>query len=286
MTMHSDDPNDTDLPDSHAIDSPEDDTAGTRKGRLVAVGIGPGHAQGMTARARDTLLSVDQIVGYQTYIDLLPPDILDAAEEVYATPMTGEVSRTEEAVDRALEGSDVALIGSGDPNVYALGGLVLELLESTDVDPSTVDFEVVPGVPAANASAARLGAPLVTDSVTISLSDHLTPLTEIESRLEAVAQESFAIAIYNPWSSRRQENYQMCCDILLEHRDPDTPVGIVHGAGRAEEETRIVRLSELPDMGETDLVDMTTTIIVGAPATRVWNGQMITPRGYDTKYDY
>ena len=262
----------------------EDD--GATDGRLVAVGIGPGPPEGMTVRARETLSSVDAIVGYRTYVDLLPEEITANAESVHASPMTGEVSRTKEAIDMALAGQSVALVGSGDPNVYALGGLVLELLQSRGVSPDALDFAVVPGVPAAQSCAARLGAPLVTDTVSISLSDHLTPMAEIESRLEAVAREDFAIVLYNPWSEGRRENFQRCCDILLDHRDPETPVGIVHGAGRADEATEILTLADLPEMGETELVDMTTTILVGTESTRVWERRMITPRGYDRKYDY
>ncbi len=263
-----------------------DHTTTDGSGRLVAVGIGPGHPDGMTYRARQVLTSVDQIVGYQTYVDLLPPAVTDAVDTVYATPMTGEVDRTEAAVGRALDGHAVALIGSGDPNVYALGGLALELLESREIAPDTLDFEIVPGVPAAQSCAARLGAPLVTDTVSISLSDHLTPMADIEARLKAVAPAGFAIVLYNPWSSRRQENFQRCCEILLDHRDPETPVGIVHGAGRTDEETAICTLAELPAMGERDILDMTATVIVGTEETRVFEEHMLTPRGYDTKYDY
>lgn len=255
-------------------------------GRLIAVGLGPGHPEGMTHRARAALLDADHIVGYTTYIDLLPDEITDAADDLYDTAMCGEVSRTEEAIDRALAGNDVAIVGSGDPNVYALGGLALEILESKGATASMVDFEVVPGVPAAQSCAARVGAPLVNDSVSISLSDHLTPMAEIESRLRAVAQEGFTIAIYNPWSRKRRENFETCCEILLEHRDPDTPVGIVHGAGREDEAVEIVDLAELPELGESDLIDMTTTLLVGNEETYVWDDRMVTPRGYETKYDY
>jgi precorrin-3B C17-methyltransferase len=255
-------------------------------GRLVVIGIGPGQPEGMTARARAALQAAEHIVGYSTYVDLLPDAITDAAAEVYDTPMCGEVSRTEAAIDRALAGHDVAFIGSGDPNVYALAGLTLEVLESKRATASLVDFEVVPGVPAAQSCAARLGAPLVNDTVSISLSDHLTPMETIESRLHAVAAEGFTIAIYNPWSRSRRENFQTCCDILLDHRDDDTPVGVVHGAGREDERTEIVDLAELPDLGETDLIDMTTTILVGNEDTYVWDDRMVTPRGYERKYDY
>ncbi|WP_338740909.1 precorrin-3B C(17)-methyltransferase [Haloplanus salilacus] len=255
-------------------------------GRLVAVGLGPGQPEGMTERARGALLDAEHVVGYTTYVDLLPDEVTESADELYDTPMCGEVSRTEEAIDRALAGNDVAIIGSGDPNVYALAGLALEILESKGGTASMVDFEVVPGVPAAQSCGARLGAPLVNDTVSISLSDHLTDMPTIESRLHAAAKEGFTVAIYNPWSRKRRENFEKCCEILLEHRDPETPVGIVHGAGREDEKTEIVDLGDLEGLGETDLIDMTTTIIVGNEETYVWDGRMVTPRGYESKYDY
>lgn len=255
-------------------------------GRLIAVGLGPGEPNGMTARARRALAESEHIVGYTTYVELLPDEITDDADEIYSTPMCGEVSRTEEAIDRALAGNDVAIIGSGDPNVYALSGLALEILESKGATASMVGFEVVPGVPAAQSCGARLGAPLVNDTVSVSLSDHLTPMPEIESRLHAVAGEGFTIAIYNPWSRKRRENFEKCCEILLTHREPETPVGIVHAAGRDDEETLITTLGELEALGEEEIIDMTTTILVGNEETYVWDDRMVTPRGYETKYEY
>ncbi|MFC7165020.1 precorrin-3B C(17)-methyltransferase [Halospeciosus flavus] len=255
-------------------------------GSLTAVGLGPGEPEGMTQRAKAELLDAEHIVGYTTYTELLPDEIIEQADDMYNTPMCGEVSRTEEAIDRALAGNDVAIIGSGDPNVYALAGLALEIVESKGATASMLDFEVVPGVPAAQSCGARLGAPLVNDSVSVSLSDHLTPMPEIESRLHAVAGESFTISIYNPWSRKRRENFQKACEILLTHRDEDTPVGIVHGASRDDEAVEITTLGELEAYGETDLVDMTTTIVVGNEETYVWDGRMVTPRGYESKYDY
>ncbi len=255
-------------------------------GQLVAVGLGPGHPEGMTQRAKDALLEAEHIVGYTTYVDLIPDGITEQADDIYDTPMCGEVSRTEESIDRALAGNDVAIVGSGDPNVYALAGLALEILESKGATASMVDFEVVPGVPAAQSCAARLGAPLVNDTVSVSLSDHLVPMPEIESRLHSVAKESFVITIYNPWSRKRRENFEKCCEILLTHRDPDTPVGIVHGAGREDEQVLITELGELEELGESEIIDMTTTIVVGNEETYVWDDRMVTPRGYETKYDY
>jgi len=255
-------------------------------GQLIAVGLGPGHPEGMTERAKDALLEAEHIVGYTTYIELIPDEITEQADDIYDTPMCGEVSRTEESIDRALAGNDVAIVGSGDPNVYALAGLALEILESKGATASMVDFEVVPGVPAAQSCGARLGAPLVNDTVSVSLSDHLVPMPEIESRLHAVASENFTITIYNPWSRKRRENFEKACEILLTHRDEDTPVGIVHGAGREDEQVMITELGELEDLGESEIIDMTTTIVVGTEDTYVWDDRMVTPRGYETKYDY
>ncbi|SIR74318.1 precorrin-3B C(17)-methyltransferase [Natronorubrum thiooxidans] len=255
-------------------------------GQLIAVGLGPGHPEGMTERAKTALLEAEHIVGYTTYIDLIPDEITEQADDIYDTPMCGEVSRTEESIDRTLAGNDVAIVGSGDPNVYALAGLALEILESKGATASMVDFEVVPGVPAAQSCGARLGAPLVNDTVSVSLSDHLVPMPEIESRLHSVASENFTITIYNPWSRKRRENFEKCCEILLTHRDEDTPVGIVHGAGREDEQVMITDLGELEDLGESEIIDMTTTIVVGTEDTYVWDDRMVTPRGYETKYDY
>ncbi|AFK20898.1 precorrin-3B C(17)-methyltransferase (plasmid) [Haloferax mediterranei ATCC 33500] len=255
-------------------------------GQLVAVGLGPGRPSEMTSLAKETLRDAEHIVGYTTYVELLPDDIVEGAEDIYSTPMCGEVSRTEEAIDRTLAGNDVAIVGSGDPNVYALAGLALEILESKGATADMVDFDVVAGVPAAQSCAARLGAPLVNDTVTISLSDHLTSMPTIESRLHSAAKEGFTIVIYNPWSRKRRSNYEKCCEILLEHRDPETPVGIVHGAGREDERVEIVELQDLLELGETDLVDMTTTLLVGNEETYVWDDRMVTPRGYEQKYEY
>ncbi len=255
-------------------------------GQLTAVGLGPGHPEGMTERARAALLDAEHIVGYTTYIELIPDEITEEADELYDTPMCGEVSRTEEAIDRTLAGNDVAIVGSGDPNVYALAGLALEIIESKGATATMLDFEVIPGVPAAQSCGARLGAPLVNDTVSISLSDHLVPMPEIESRLHAAAKESFTITIYNPWSRKRRENFEKCCEILLTHRDEDTPVGIVHGAGRDDEEVLITDLAALESLGESEIIDMTTTIVVGNEETYVWDDRMVTPRGYETKYDY
>ncbi len=245
-------------------------------GRLIAVGLGPGQPEGMTARARSALMDAEHIVGYTTYVELLPDEITEGADDIYNTPMCGEVSRTEEAIDRALAGNDVAIIGSGDPNVYALAGLALEIIESKGATATMLDFDVVPGVPAVSVLCRpRRRAAGQRHRLHLAVGP---PHRHADHRVAAPRrrQGGFTITIYNPWSRKRRDNYEKCCEILLEHRDPETPVGVVHAAGREDEQVEIVELGELPELGETDLVDMTTTLLVGNEDTYVWDDRMVT----------
>jgi precorrin-3B C17-methyltransferase len=145
-----------------------------------------------------------------------------------------------------------------------------------------VDFwiEVVPGVPAFNAASAVLGAPLMHDFAAVNLSDHLTPWGLIEKRLAAVAMADFVIALYNPRSKARPHGLQRALDEILEHRSTATPVGIV---GCAMRDDQWHRLTTLDAMSGED-VDMQSMVIIGNGQTYVWNGWMVTLRGYLDRY--
>ncbi len=198
--------------------------------------------------------------------------------------MRREVDRCDKAVDLALEGNKVAVICSGDPGIYAMAGLVLEIAkgkaQSAEGQDKLPPIEVIPGVSALNASAARLGAPLMHDFASISMSDLLTPWELIERRLEAAASADFVIAIYNPKSKGRQEHIGKARDIILKFRSPDTPVGIVRAATRDDEK---IVITDLNRMLENE-IDMQSTVIIGNSQTFTWEGRMITPRGYQEKY--
>jgi precorrin-3B C17-methyltransferase len=150
-------------------------------------------------------------------------------------------------------------------------------LEAAAIENAEVPIEVVPGVTAATAAASKLGAPLVSDFAVISLSDLLTPWAAIEKRLEAAAEADFVIVLYNPRSPGRTEPLKKAHQILLRYRKPETPVGIVRMAGRDGEEAEVTTLKAMVDAE----VNMVTTIVVGNSTTRVVNGRMVTPRGYD-----
>ena len=238
--------------------------------RIRVVGIGPGDYNEMTVRAVNALNACDVIVGYHVYVDLVKEHFPD--KEFHTTPMRREVDRCNIALELARQGRDVAMICSGDAGVYGMAGLIYELRgEAGDID-----VEVVGGLTAAISGGARLGAPLTHDFCVISLSDLLTPWETIEKRLECAALGDFALALYNPASTKRRDYLRRACDILLRHAKPDTVCGVVRNIGREGEAVQTMTLAELRDYP----ADMFTTAFVGNSQTRVIAGKMVTPRGY------
>ncbi len=243
-------------------------------GKLAIIGIGPGNEDEISPRAVQALRDADLVVGYTRYIGFI--ENLIPGKEVYTSGMRREKERAEHAVEAAGQGKTVAVVSGGDAGVYGLAGLVLELLEEEDVE--RIGIEVIPGITAATAAAAVLGAPLMHDFAVISLSDLLTEPDRIRERLRAAAIADFVTVIYNPKSKKREKLFQELPDIFLPHRRSDTPVGIVTDAGRNGEERLITTLAELT--GAADRVRMGTTLIIGNSRSMVKGGFIITPRGY------
>ncbi|WP_127529391.1 precorrin-3B C(17)-methyltransferase [Paenibacillus kobensis] len=250
-----------------------------RKGKLLIIGFGPGAFEHITQRAREAIEESEVIIGYNTYVDLIRGLLTD--QEIVRTGMTEEVSRAQEAVRQAELGKKVAVISSGDSGVYGMAGLVYEVLIERQWDPSTgVEVEVVPGISAINSCASLLGAPVMHDACTISLSDHLTPWEQIAKRVEAAASADFIIALYNPRSGRRTRQIVETQRILLKYRSPETPVGLVKSAYRDREQVILTTLGSMLDHD----IGMLTTVIIGNSTTFVYEGLIITPRGYQRKY--
>ena len=227
----------------------------------------------MTPRARQAILDADVIAGYDTYLDLI--ENLLAGKEIIGTGMMQEVDRCQAAVDAARTGKRVAVVSSGDPGIYGMAGLVLELAGKYPLA-QRPEVKIVPGISAVGASAAILGAPLMHDFAVISLSDLLTPWEVIVKRIEMAAAGDFVIAIYNPKSKKRVNQIETVREIALKHRAGTTPVGIVHHASRSKEN---MVLSSLQDFtGEH--IDMFSLVIIGNSQTYIQDGRMVTPRGY------
>ncbi len=251
-------------------------------GKLWVVGLGPGDVLHLTPAARQAIEQADVIAGYKTYLELIPELIAD--KELLSSGMRQEVERCRLALDRAAAGGKVALICSGDAGVYGMAGLILELAEAMAKDagtPLNCQIEMVPGVSAVQAAASRLGAPLMHDFAVISLSDLLTPWPLIRQRLNAAGAADFVVALYNPKSRGRTTQIGEAREILLRHRSPLTPVGIVRNACREGEEVTFTTLADMLDAE----IDMFSLVMIGNSSTFLDSaGRMVTPRGYAGKY--
>lgn len=237
--------------------------------KLYVIGIGPGGLDYMTVKAVNAIKKSDIIVGYTRYIEMLKP-ILEG-KEIFQTGMRGEEERCKKAIELA-EDKTVAVVSTGDPGIYGMAGLILQLENSPSV-------EIIPGVTASSSAASVLGAPLMHDNCNISLSDLMTPYELIKKRVKNAAEADFVISLYNPKSKGRPNYLRECLDIIKEYRDLDTPVGVVKNALRDGQEVKIFTLGTFC----TEFVDMMSMVIVGNSTSYIENGRIITPRGYKVR---
>ncbi|MGO0122157.1 precorrin-3B C(17)-methyltransferase [Desulfothermobacter acidiphilus] len=240
--------------------------------RLAVVGVGPGNLADLTFRAAAYLEQAEVIVGYRTYLEGITPYL--EGKEVLPGRMREEMERARAAVRQAQQGKRVVVVSGGDPGVYGMAVPVLQAaLQAGEA------VEVVPGVTAATAVAAMLGAPLGHDFAVISLSDLLTPWSLILRRLRAAIEADFVLVLYNPSSSRRQDKWRQAVELIQSERPGSTPVGVVWDATRPGSRrtlTTVARLDQEP-------VDMRALVVVGNSQTTISNGWMITPRGYECR---
>jgi cobalt-precorrin 5A hydrolase/precorrin-3B C17-methyltransferase len=239
------------------------------KGQLALVSLGPGEDTLIPPLAREALAASELVVGLGQYVDRVR-HLLRPGTRIVTPPLGNETERAELALSGARAGRSVALVSSGDVGVYAMASPVLEIAGDD------VDVVVVPGVTAAQAAASLLGSPLGHDHCAISLSDLLTPWEAIQGRAKAAAEGDFVVSLYNPRSKGRDWQLGKVKEILLRHRHPDTPVGIVKDAYRSTEQITLTDLASL----RPESVDMLTIVVVGSSQTKIVAGRMVTPRGY------
>lgn len=246
-----------------------------RSGKLWLVGTGPGQLEQITPAAQMAIAQADVVIGYSLYIDLIQP-LLRPGQIIEGRPITQERQRAERAIALAEWGLTVTVVSSGDCGIYGMAGLVLEQLQLQGWDGKTPEVQVFPGITALQATASRVGAPLMHDFCAISLSDLLTPWEVIHKRLIAAADADFVVALYNPKSQHRTEQITIAQRIFLKYRKPDTPVAIVRSVYRPEEQITITTLAEML----THPIDMLTTVLIGNQSSRIHANWIITPRGY------
>lgn len=257
-----------------AIAQSEQELTG-RSGELLLVGTGPGDLAQMTPAAQTAVTGADVVIGYGLYLDLISP-LLRSEQIVESFPITQERDRALRGINLAQWGLTVAVVSSGDCGIYGMAGLVLEMLQCQGWDGQSPRVEVLPGITALQATAARVGTPLMHDFCAISLSNLLTPWEVIEQRLTAAAMADFVCALYNPRSQTRIKQLAQAQTIFLEYRHRETPVAIVRSAYRPEEHITLTTLEQLTET----TVDMLTTVLIGNSSTRFYQNWMITPRGY------
>ncbi len=242
-----------------------------KKYKIYVVGIGPGSEEMMTGQALEALEKSDTIIGYSVYLKLLGARF--QSKELLTTSMRQETERCHMCFEEAAKGKTVSMICSGDAGIYGMASLMYELSK----DYPEAEIEVIAGITAASSGAALLGAPLNHDFCTISLSDQLTPWTQIEKRLIAAAQGDFVMALYNPSSHLRPDHLRHACDILMKHGvEESRACGYTQNIGREGTFCETCTLTELKEKK----LDMFTTVFIGNSESEIVQGRLITKRGY------
>jgi precorrin-3B C17-methyltransferase / cobalt-factor III methyltransferase len=231
-------------------------------GHLAVVGLGPGDPRYLTPEAAAALAAADALYGYAGYLDRVPPR---PGQSRHASDNREERARASAALGHAAQGARVAVVSGGDPGVFAMAAAVCAEIEAGPESWRALDIEIVPGVTAMLAVAARIGAPLGHDFCALSLSDNLKPWELIELRLDAAAGAGFVIALYNPVSRARPWQFGAAIERLRRHLAPATPVVLGRAVGRTDEHVRVITLAD----ADTAAADMATLVIVGSRETRV-----------------
>jgi precorrin-3B C17-methyltransferase len=231
-------------------------------GRLAVVGLGPGDVRWLTPEADAALAAADALFGYGPYLDRAP---VRDGQSRHPSDNREEALRARDALETAAAGTNVALVSGGDPGVFAMAAAVCEQIESGPAAWRGLDLEIVPGITAMLAVAARVGAPLGHDFCALSLSDNLKPWPVIERRLDAAAQAGFVIALYNPISRSRPWQLTAALERLRRHLPATTPIVFGRAVGRADETIAVTTLQAADPAG----ADMATLVIVGSAETRL-----------------
>jgi precorrin-3B C17-methyltransferase len=231
-------------------------------GHLAVVGLGPGDPRYLTPEAAAALATADALYGYAPYLDRVPPR---AGQSRHASDNREERARASAALGHAAQGARVAVVSGGDPGVFAMAAAVCAEIAAGPESWRALDIEIVPGITAMLAVAARIGAPLGHDFCALSLSDNLKPWELIERRLDAAAGAGFVIALYNPVSRARPWQFGAAIERLRRHLPTSTPVVLGRAVGRTDERVNVITLAD----ADTADADMATLVIIGSRDTRV-----------------
>jgi precorrin-3B C17-methyltransferase len=241
-------------------------------GTLTVVGLGPGDPAHRTHAAEDAVRDAQVVVGYGPYLAACT-DLTGPHQTLVPGAMGAEEQRAADAVHAAAGGARVALVSSGDAGIYGMASLALTTAATLPAQRRPA-VQVVPGITAAAAAGALLGAPLARDFACVSLSDLRCSWKAVEARLRAVAAADLVVALYNPRSAGRPWQLGRARNVLAEHRPGDTPVGLVSDAGRNGERVELTTLAGL----DPSRAGMHTVVIVGSSHTTRIGDWLVTAR--------
>ncbi|MDG1937196.1 MAG: precorrin-3B C(17)-methyltransferase [Paracoccaceae bacterium] len=231
-------------------------------GWLKIVGLGPGDETFITPQVQDAVAKASDVIGYFPYVARVVerPGLM-----LHGSDNRVELDRAKHALELALEGNKVIIVSSGDPGVFAMAAAVFEAVEDGPEAWRTIEIDVLPGITAMLAAAARVGAPLGHDFCAINLSDNLKPWEIIEKRLRLAVEADFAMAFYNPRSKSRPEGFEKALRILNSVCKDSRPVIFARAVSSPQETINVVPLME----ATPQMADMRTTVIVGSSQTRI-----------------
>lgn len=239
---------------------------------IKVVGVGPGSKDYILPIAKKAIEEADVIIGYHYYFQFVE-DFIKEGTICIGKELSEEEKRAEIAIEKAIEGYNVVVIGSGDAGIYSMASIVYQKVAQSEED---IELETIPGISAFVAAGSKLGAVLGHDFCCISLSDLMTPWKTIQKRIEAAAWGDFVTSIYNPKSIKRYWQLNKLKSVFLLHRAPETPVAICYQLGRPDEKITLTTLAEL----DIDQVDMFSLVVIGNSQTFKYKNHLVTPRGY------
>ncbi len=231
-------------------------------GSLVIAGLGPGRDDLITPEVTAALARASDIVGYIPYVRRVTPR---PGLTLHPSDNRVELERAQHALEMAVSGRHVVVVSSGDPGVFAMAAAVFEAVEAGPQSWRDIAIDVLPGITAMLAAAARVGAPLGHDFCAINLSDNLKPWSLIEKRLQLAAEADFAMAFYNPRSASRPEGFARTLEVLRQACADARPVIFARAVSTKDEQINIVPLTQ----ATPEMADMRTVVIVGSSQTRV-----------------
>ena len=229
--------------------------------KVIFVGAGPGDPGLLTVKARDLLSSAEICVYAGSLVSpgvlgLIPPD----AEKHNSAGMSlAEIVGVFQ--DAQARGIDVIRLHSGDPSIY---GAIAE--QMSELDRIGIDYEVVPGVSAFQASAAALRAeftaPEISQTIILTRASGRTPVPP-EQDLEKLARTGATLCIFLS-ADRLEES----AGRLIQDYGSDCPAAVVYHASWPDQKIVRGELGEIAAKARQAGIERTAMIIVGWALSR------------------